>query len=184
MTDRPLDALGLREPEGQPVGADPAPAGDPEVQLHLPPLELGAKLGPDGPLLATEGRGDADALLAGDGVWKSRTEGSELETFFIGETSRDDDDFISIPCKAVFRGKFSLIFPSQWDRCVFLGVAKKGFEVHIKRSIITRSYAVFKTSEMIMLQYFSHLKAGGILLFRYSLPKYSKKGTVPSFWAR
>ncbi len=68
VTHRPLHPLRLRVPESESVRPDSPPAGHPEVDLNLPPVEGGGHLGPDGALLAAEGRGDADALLARDGV--------------------------------------------------------------------------------------------------------------------
>ena len=68
MSYRPLDALVGGVPEGESVGADPAPSCDPELHLHLPPVERRLQLGPDHALLASERRRDADALLARDRV--------------------------------------------------------------------------------------------------------------------
>lgn len=55
-------------PEGQTVGTDATPAGHSEHNVDLPPVEIGALLGPDGTLLTAERRRYPDVLRTSDGI--------------------------------------------------------------------------------------------------------------------
>lgn len=57
-----------RVPEGQTVGTNAATTGNPEHNVYLPPVEVGALLGPDGTLLAAERWRYSDILRTSDGI--------------------------------------------------------------------------------------------------------------------